>query len=238
MVGLVVVSHSMELAEAVVALVNQVARGRVQVVPVGGTADPSQPFGSDAVAISRAILQAHSADGVVVLMDLGSSVISAELAMELLPEEIQADVHLCPGPLVEGAVVAGIQAACGSGVERVLAEAGEALHAKAIHFVRPGQGARDSGDPRVSRSERLEVRIGRPEGLHARPAAEMMKVVSQFDAEAHISLCGRDGPPADLRSITQVLALGAEQGDVVLVEAWGHDAKKALRAVVEVLRGS
>jgi dihydroxyacetone kinase phosphotransfer subunit len=173
-VGLVVISHSMELAEAVVALVNQVGRGRVQVVPVGGTGDPAQPFGSDAVAISKAILQAHSPDGVVVLMDLGSSVMSAELALELLPEEIRAGVYLCPGPLVEGAVVAGIQASCGSSVERVLAEANEALQAKALRLESADRGERESGAPPKSRSERREIRIGHPEGLHARPAAEVV----------------------------------------------------------------
>lgn len=237
MVGLVVVSHSMELAEAVVALVDQVARGRVRVVPVGGTEDLAQPFGSDAAAISKAILRAHSPDGVVVLMDLGSSVMSAELALELLPEDIRADVHLCPGPLVEGAVVAGIQAACGSSVERVLAEASEALRAKALLLERADRGERDSDELPVSRSERREVRIGHPEGLHARPAAEVVKAASQFKAEMHVSLKGRDGPPADLKSIIQVLALGAERGDVVTIEARGEDAIAALSAVESILTG-
>lgn len=138
MVGLVIVSHSLELARATAALVAQVAGDRVRVVAVGGTGNADQPFGSDAQAIARAMRAAHSPEGVVVLMDLGSTVISAELALDLLPEDLRADVHLCPGPLVEGAVVAGVQASVGSPAQRVLAEAGEALKPKVDHLARAG----------------------------------------------------------------------------------------------------
>jgi phosphocarrier protein FPr len=84
-------------------------------------------FGTDAAAVAGAVGAADDGDGVVVLMDLGSSVLSAELALELLDDGARSRVTLCAGPLVEGLVIAAVGAANGADRAQVAAEAASAL---------------------------------------------------------------------------------------------------------------
>ncbi|BCJ56137.1 hypothetical protein Asp14428_76120 [Actinoplanes sp. NBRC 14428] len=97
MVGLVVVSHSRALAEAAVALAAEmVPDGRVPLEVAAGLDETT--FGTDAIAISEAVTTADHGDGVVVLMDLGSAVLSAELALDFLPDDQRERVLLTPAP--------------------------------------------------------------------------------------------------------------------------------------------
>src|SRR3954469_11977014 len=95
-------------------------------------------FGTDARQIKAAIEQVDSPAGVVVLMDLGSAVLSAELALDLLGNGTADRVLLCPAPLVEGLVVAAVAAAGGASRQDVAAEAQAALLGQAAHLA-PGR---------------------------------------------------------------------------------------------------
>ena len=134
MVGLVIVSHSARLAEGVAELARGVGGADLALAATGGLDLPGQPLGTDALLVLRAIEAVYADDGVVVLMDLGSAVLSAELALDLLPAERRDHVVLCEAPLVEGAVAAAVQARLGSPLPQVLAEARGALAAKAAHL--------------------------------------------------------------------------------------------------------
>ncbi len=132
-VGLVVVSHSRPLAEAAVALARQMLpSAEVAVEVAAGTDDGG--LGTDAVAVSAAITAADSGDGVVVLMDLGSAVMSAETALELLDDDVRDRVVLSSAPLVEGLVGAVVVAAGGADRDRVAAEALRGLAPKQAHL--------------------------------------------------------------------------------------------------------
>ena len=120
MIGLVIVSHSAKLAEGVCDLARQVAQGKVRIAAAGGTADPENPIGTDAFQVLQAIESVYSEDGVLVLMDLGSAVLSAETALELLGGERSSRVQLCAAPLVEGAVAAASLAAAGAASRKSL----------------------------------------------------------------------------------------------------------------------
>ena len=109
-VGLVVVSHSRALARAAVALAQEMLHGKQIRIAVAAGLDETT-FGTDAAQIVDAITAADQGAGVVVLMDLGSAVLSAELALELLDDDARERVVLCPAPLVEGLVVAAVAAA-------------------------------------------------------------------------------------------------------------------------------
>jgi len=124
MVGVVVVSHSAKIAEGVVELAAQMA-GEVRIRAAGGTDDGG--IGTDATLIADAITAADDGDGVLVLVDLGSAVLSAQLAIdELIDAERRDRVRIADGPLVEGAVVAAIQASTGSTLDEVAAAAHDA----------------------------------------------------------------------------------------------------------------
>ncbi len=128
MVGIVVVSHSSELAEATVGLVTQLANladDGPRLIAAGGLADGA--VGTDAVRIAEAIARADAGSGVVIVADLGSAVLSAATAIEeLLPAEAATRTVISSGPLVEGAFVAAVQASAGDGLDGVRAAADEA----------------------------------------------------------------------------------------------------------------
>jgi dihydroxyacetone kinase phosphotransfer subunit len=124
LVGIVVVSHSARIAAGTVELARQMAGDDLRIEAAGGTADGS--LGTDAAAIMAAIVAADGGAGVVVLMDLGSAVLATQTALELLGADVAARVRLSRGPLVEGAVVAAVQASVGDDLAAVLAAAEEA----------------------------------------------------------------------------------------------------------------
>src|SRR2546421_1878161 len=100
-VGLVLVSHSRRLAEGTRELAEQVAQGAVPIAAVGGAEDGS--LGTNALAIAEAIESmavADEVDGVLVLMDLGSAVLSAETALEQLDEGLRNQVRMADAPFV------------------------------------------------------------------------------------------------------------------------------------------
>lgn len=126
-VGIVVVSHSRALADAAVALAGEMLHGSAVRIEVAAGLD-EKTFGTDAAAVRAAVERADGPGGVLVLMDLGSAVLSAEMALDLLEDAVVRErVTLCPGPFVEGLVVAAVMAAGGAGRERVAAEASNAL---------------------------------------------------------------------------------------------------------------
>ena len=123
MVGIVIVSHSATLAAGVRELAAEMAGPDVRLELAGGIDAPEPALGTDAVRVAEAIARADSGEGVLVLMDLGSAVLSAETALDLLTAEQQGRVLLCEAPLVEGAVAAAVAAKLGASLPEVAAEA-------------------------------------------------------------------------------------------------------------------
>jgi PTS hybrid protein len=123
-VGLVLVSHSAAIAEGLAELVAQVAGPSVPIVAAGG--GPDGTFGTDGGRVLEALREAAGSAGAVVLMDLGSSVLSVRAAFGELPQEMLAQLRIADAPLVEGAIAAGVTASIGGSVDEVLAAAQEA----------------------------------------------------------------------------------------------------------------
>lgn len=123
MVGIVVVSHSAKVAEGVKDLADQMA-GSCMVVAAGGLEDGS--IGTDAVRIVEAIRKAESGEGVLLLVDLGSAVLSSNMALELMEAAEAGRVRVADAPILEGAICAAVQASIGDGLDGVLAAAEEA----------------------------------------------------------------------------------------------------------------
>ncbi|HWR09997.1 dihydroxyacetone kinase phosphoryl donor subunit DhaM [Sporomusa sp.] len=121
MVGIVVVSHSAKIAEGICELAGQMAAPGQKLVAAGGMTDGS--IGTDAFRIQAAIEEANTGDGVLVLVDLGSAVLSAELALEMLSEELKDQVKIADAPILEGAVAATVEASVGQPLAAVLTTA-------------------------------------------------------------------------------------------------------------------
>lgn len=119
-VSLVLVSHSRQLGEGTRELAAQMTQGRVKIAVAGGTADGR--LGTDASAILAAIQEVRGPAGVLVLVDLGSAVLSTQMAIEQLPEG-DGRVLVSNAPFVEGAVIAGVEASIDSDLDAVAAAA-------------------------------------------------------------------------------------------------------------------
>lgn len=124
MVGLVIVSHSSKIAEGVRDVSEQMGGSSVKIIAAGGVAESE--IGTDASRIAEAIRQADTGDGVVVLLDLGSAVLSTETALEFLEDTVRERVLIADAPIVEGAMSAAISASAGASLGEVVSAAEEA----------------------------------------------------------------------------------------------------------------
>jgi len=241
MIGIVLVSHSAALAQGVIELVQQMVGDRVPLAAAGGTNLVEAPIGTDPVKVLAAIEAVYSTDGVLVLMDLGSAIMSAEAALEFLEPAQQQNIYLCEASLVEGAVAAAVRALAGGTMEQVFAEARGALAAKLEQLapllrLAPTPGVTSAtvdltpSFPTGDFHTRSLVVLNRL-GLHARPAARLVSLAGQFDAQITITVAGRTVPAT---SMNQVATLGARQGDLLIVRAGGSDASAALTAIEEL----
>ncbi len=217
-VGIVVVSHSSKIAEGAVELAAQMAPD-VELVAAGGTDD--ERIGTSLEKVLAAVEQSlvdSGGDGVVVLTDLGSAVMTAESAVEFASDPDA--VLLADAPLVEGLVAAAVSAQGGAGVEDVR---------KAAEAVAFGNVPSDGGVPEIPESKDEPDASGdfeliNPLGMHARPAAKIAGGLSGLDAEVTVN--GVDG-----MSIMALMALAAGKGSILRVEARGKDAVKAVEYV-------
>jgi phosphoenolpyruvate-protein phosphotransferase/dihydroxyacetone kinase phosphotransfer subunit len=235
MVGIVIVSHSATLAAGVRELAAEMAGPDVRLELAGGIEAPEPALGTDATRVAEAVARADSGDGVLVLMDLGSAVLSAETALELLTPEQGARVLVCEAPLVEGAVAAAVAARLGSPLADVATEARGGLQGKVAHLgggemapATPAEGAPPEEGPTL----RLEIR--NPLGLHARPAARFVQTAAGFDANVEVSNLARGHGPASGRSLNGLATLGIRQGDKILVSAQGPEAAEVLDALADL----
>jgi multiphosphoryl transfer protein len=231
MVGIVVVSHSQTLAEGVVRLAREMGGDELAIEAAGGIEEPGV-LGTDAERVRAAIERAMSDDGVLVLMDLGSALMSAEFAVELL-EDAPGPVRLSDAPLVEGAVAAAAAAAGGATLDDVAAEARGALAMKVAQIGEENISAEPPSAPAAEPDARAELTIRNEIGLHARPAARFVRVVQSFEADVRVGKVG-GGPPVGAGSLTNLVALGARLGDTLVVTATGEQAAEALRALGEL----
>lgn len=119
---MVLVSHSPEVADGTAELVRTMA-GEVEMVAVGGDTDGS--FGTDPDRI-RSAIEGLEADEVLVFMDIGSAVLSAETVLEMLEPEVAEKVRLVDAPFVEGAFAAGVLASTGADADECIEAAWEA----------------------------------------------------------------------------------------------------------------
>ncbi len=239
MVGIVVVSHSARLAAGVVELAREMAGEGVPIAAAGGLDEPGEPLGTDAVRVLAALQEvAEAADGgTLVLMDLGSAILSAETALDFLDDEARARVRLLEAPLVEGAVAAAAAARAGASLDEAAAEARRGLAGKEAHLGAPGAeaGAAPAGEDDGGGWLTAEAVVGGEHGLHARPAAAVVRAAAELDAEIRLENVTAGRGPAGARSLTALSALGALRGHTVRILARGPGAEEALATVAALV---
>lgn len=120
MVGIVVISHSNKIANGVVDLAKQMAN-EVKIIPAGGTKD--NLIGTDIDLIIDAISKAwDSNDGVILLFDLGSALMNAQMAIEMLEPDKQNKIKIIDAALVEGTILAAINSSMNKNIDQIQQE--------------------------------------------------------------------------------------------------------------------
>ena len=230
MVNLVIVSHSARLGEGVGELVRQMLSGKgCRLAIAAGIDDPDSPIGTDPVRVMEAIESVAQADHVLVMMDIGSALLSAETALDLLDPAVAAKVRLCAAPLVEGALAAAVSADAGADIDSVIADAEAALGAKRAQLGLPAVlPAAEAPAAALGRDARaVSVVVKNRNGLHLRPASALVAALAGFDAQLVLEKEGRCVAPD---SINQIALLQVRQNDRVRLLASGPDADAALAA--------
>ncbi len=239
-VGIVAVSHSRALADAALALAMQMVAGDPPPLAIAAGTDDGG-IGTDAVRVSEAIVEASEGAGVVVLMDLGSAVLSAEMALEFLADP-QIEVRLVSAPFIEGLLAAIVRAAGGADLDAVAREAEAALAPKIEQLggladlgvaadgsasLVPSAAAVAVADADLEAAAEAVVR--NVAGLHARPAAEIAGLAARHAAE--VTLRTDSKGPVSAASPIGIAILGAGPGVRVTIAAHGPDAATAAEAV-------
>jgi len=242
-VGLVIVAHSAQLAAGVVELSGQMTQGKTSIAAAGGAAD--DVLGTSADKILAAIQSVGGPDGVLVLLDLGSAILSAEMALEMLSDEQRERVRLSYAPLVEGAVAAALEASLGRTLAQVQQAAEKTANVDQLQQLKPLTEAEnvpvetvappESIPPEEISALEVQLTLANPAGLHARPASLFVQTAAGY--QANIRVAGR-GKEADATSIFGVLSLGMRQGDTITIRASGKDAEAAIEAMSELVHAN
>ncbi|WP_241987894.1 MULTISPECIES: dihydroxyacetone kinase phosphoryl donor subunit DhaM [unclassified Cryobacterium] len=216
-VGLVFVSHSEKIAAGLVELARQMAP-TVQLVAAGGT--DTGGIGTSFEKISDGITAANGGVGVVILCDLGSAILTAETARDFLDDAEQNQVRIVDAPLVEGGVAAAVAAEIGGDLDAVVAAAQSALH--------PSSSAPPAAEQPAPAGVSRTVILVNKDGLHARPAAEFVNLVSTFSVPITVN-------GTDASSLLSIMSLGLARGSSVQLSSTDPSAGPAITALAELL---
>jgi phosphoenolpyruvate-protein phosphotransferase/dihydroxyacetone kinase phosphotransfer subunit len=241
-VGLVIVSHSAQLARGVVELAGQMTQGKVPMMAAGGAGEGV--LGTSADTILQAIQSIDTSDGVLVLLDLGSAVLSAEMALEMLDEKRRSFVQLSTAPLVEGAIAAALEASLGRTlvqVSRAAEQIADSVHLRQLKpLSQPTAVLVEEQTPSMRAANidviQVKMQVTNPSGLHARPASLFVQTAARF--QSSIRVARQDSPQqfVDATSILGVLSLGIRKDDTILLRISGPDATESLSALQELVK--
>ena len=242
-VGLVIVSHSAQLAEGVAELAGQMSQGKTPIAAAGGTVN--DVIGTSVDRIVAAIQSVEGPDGVLVLLDLGSAILSTEMALEMLDDDRRGRIRISYAPMVEGAVTAALEASLGRTLAQVQQAAEKTASTEQLQLLKPltqgddtiAQSLEMAEDVAAGADTALEVALvlTNPTGLHARPASLFVQTADRFQANVRASGHGRE---SDATSIIGILALGLRLGDTLALRASGTEAKAAIEALSELVRAN
>ena len=226
MINIVVVSHSALLARGVEQLARQMMRGDgCKLALAAGVDDEQHPIGTDAVKVMEAIEAVADGDGVLVLMDLGSALLSAETALDLLDPDVAAKVRLCAAPLVEGTLAAVVAANSGASLEQVVAEAQVRCRLNRRSWARPH--LRRKRGFAAGAGQKCNLDGAEPARAACAPGGAAGRGAGAVQGRAG---AGKQGQCVDPRSLNQLALLQVRHGDTIRLIANGAQADEALAA--------
>ncbi|WP_111766677.1 dihydroxyacetone kinase phosphoryl donor subunit DhaM [Nakamurella deserti] len=225
-VGLVIVSHSAALAAGVRELAAQMAP-EVTIAVAGGTDDGG--VGTSFDLVTAALADADSGDGVVVLYDLGSALLTTETALEFSDPDAAGRITVVDAPLVEGAVAAAVAAQSGTD----LASVATAARRAGASWDGSGETGTDPA-PDTAGAVRRTATVADADGVHARPASLLAREAGRWPG-ATVRL-GRPGEsPVPVTDVLQLIGLGLRQGETVEFTAGGDGSEDAAATLARMI---
>lgn len=240
MVSLIFVSHSYKLAEITAEYIKEVTNADVPIAFSGGAGEDHNELGTDAIDIFNTIEKIYSDDGVIIFCDLGSALISSELALSMLDEEKSENVRITSAPFIEGGLNAAIQSSLGKSIDEVIGESLESLTPK-ISYVKDKSNCYITNDTAENIEfkdyVKGEYKILLDNGFHARPVFMFINLIANSKSEVYISNKTKHKPPVSADSITKVTLLNIEYGDIMEIYAKGPDAEQVLERFEYLVNG-
>ena len=157
------------------------------------------------------------------LCDLGSAILTAETALDFLDDEERARVRIVDAPLVEGGVAAAVAAESGDDLDAVVAAAESARGDAEVAAVDAPAPSSAEGDAAASAYSRV-VTLVNADGLHARPAAELVKLAGTFSQRVTVN-------GTDAKSLLSIMSLGLTKGATVEISSEDPTARDAVDAI-------
>ncbi|MFV9507143.1 MAG: dihydroxyacetone kinase phosphoryl donor subunit DhaM [Oscillochloridaceae bacterium umkhey_bin13] len=243
MIGILIISHSAAIAQGVRDLADQMVKGQVPLAAAGGTHDGE--LGTSADLITAAIDQLGAVDAILTLVDMGSAIMSAEMALEMSGRPFL----ISGAPLVEGAIMAAVEAMRPDAtLSQVALVAARALDAKGLPLYpdAPAAGPLASPDsdemPLPSDPEppgpiaEATLTVLNKVGLHMRPAKDFVRIAATFDCTVRVRNLDQTGSPErNGKSLIEVLKLGVTTNQRIHVRAEGDDALAAVEALSKLV---
>lgn len=232
MIGILIISHSAAIARGVKELAEQMVQGRVAIAAAGGTHDGH--LGTSIDLISSALDELHAADAVLTLVDMGSAVMSAEMALELSGRNFL----ITGAPLVEGALVAAVEAMRPDAtLEQVAAVALRALEGKGLSTAPPAvappvEEAPPVQTPTAEPAAEVTLTVTNKVGLHMRPAKEFVQTAMRFPCTLRVRNLDRpERPDGNAKSMIDVMKIGVSSGQRIHIHATGAESTAAIEAL-------
>jgi multiphosphoryl transfer protein len=234
MIGLLLVSHSRALAEAAVDLIRRTVSATIPIAAAGGVGETHAEIGTDVIDIQQSIESVAQPDGVLVLMDMGSAILSTEMAKDLLGDSIH--VRLCSGPLVEGGIAAAVQIEAGSSIADVVAAAQRSLLPKQDQLGESVQAVEPTGPPATAQ-ESFESVLENIYGLHLRPVAALIKTLGADAKNVQIENVTAKRGPIVAASLVEIARLQAKKGDTIRFLLSGTNTARVRKEIENFLQG-
>ena len=223
-VSLAIVSHSPKIAEGVASMVKQMVGNQIQIAYCGG--DPDGNLGCDVSKIMETIQSVYSDSGTAIFVDIGGAHTNSEVAIEMLPENMQSNIIICNAPIVEGAIVAATEASAGSKLEKVI-EAAE-------NYVFSGAESLETNNTNGDYTTGV-IKITNPHGLHARPSVKITQLSKRFNATIELSL-DKTSNWINAKSVSSLMKFNAKNGDIVHYRVKGKDADSAVEQLINLIK--
>ena len=227
MIGIVIVSHSRKLSDGLKEIADAMSGAPVPIASAGGINDPENPLGTDGIRILDAIREVMSDEGVLIFADLGSARLNAEMALDLLEPEEQTMVRFCDAPIVEGVLAATVQIAAGGSMEAAMKEARQSVQ------LEPDE---EQPAPAPSNSISRNFTIRTLLGLHARPAALLVRKMNAFAGDIRIANTTKGHKTANAKSINSVMLLEVAANDEISISTGPEQAEAVFAAVEDLIK--